>query len=481
METKTPSQPEFWDVAVAGLFLIAMVSFQVLICDSTALFHRGYWLDEYFTFLLASDSHPSHMVTALRHGLDGMPPYYYALAHAAQMLIGGDPIAAYRICSLGFICLGLIALYAALRYVMSPVPALAAVLAFWAHPRLMALVFEGRPYMLWLAGVALCAWAIRIRGRPGMIFLFLASAFTCAMHYFGIVTVYLLFCGELFAGPGNLRRRLWRIAPGVIGSFSIAPFVPLLIEQTRVFKPGWEEPLSLSVAGNLIQQVFYSLPLVLIAVCWAVGRLQGRKMIERQSLARLAGLLSFCFLPAIFFAGSMLGSAFTIDRYYTATTLGIAAIFGIMLAESHRQITLTLAGIFFVISTLNMRSKAVDMQQDTQRYDQIAAAAESPGADYTLLFLSRRFSYEMWFLHPELRGRIVIMDLGGIPLPAEAAFEQRMQRNTQNDYDLPPLRNVQAMAGVKFKFVGNEAAFDAVRRYVPLTLVDPAQGLYEWR
>jgi len=83
-------------VALA-VFGVAMV----YLTDSTIMFTRRFWLDEYLTSLIVRDPSISHSIAAVKSGVDTNPPTYHLLLRAFYAVVvvscGGPPTAVRRV------------------------------------------------------------------------------------------------------------------------------------------------------------------------------------------------------------------------------------------------------------------------------------------------------------------------------------------------------------------------------------------------
>jgi hypothetical protein len=230
--------------ALLGLTLIG----QIAIAHPRTEFKTEYWFDEYLTYVIASDPSPQHATMALRAGVDGMPPLYYSVLRTTQWITGGDPQTVYRACSTAAMWIALVAIYATLRSALSVVVSAAAVLVFWSQPLITTYAIEGRPYAMLVAGIALLAWGLRMRGWPSVVMVMLAAAFTCSIHYLGIISVSLALAGELILGPDAIATRLRRIVPGIIGMAALLPILPMMLDIGSIaqrLEQGSHKPLVL--------------------------------------------------------------------------------------------------------------------------------------------------------------------------------------------------------------------------------------------
>ena len=118
---------------------------------------QRFWYDELLT-LQVSALHPDTLWKALRAGVDGMPPGYYAIVKLARML-PLDPHVTLRVPSIACYLLTLIGVYCFARKRLAVLPAAVAVLLLSLSP-FRAFALEARSYALLVGFVAisLCLW-----------------------------------------------------------------------------------------------------------------------------------------------------------------------------------------------------------------------------------------------------------------------------------------------------------------------------------
>lgn len=476
--TSTHRSAGFKEIGVAALLLAAMLAAQILAGHPHAQYHEGYWLDEYFTYLIANDPSWHHAMEILRTGIDGTPPLYHAIVRLAHDLIGGEPIAAYRMCSTLAMWFALLCVYGVLRHGVSSGAAALAVVATWAHPMVARYAFEARSYSFWFAGTAAAAWAIRSTHWSRPVWLFLAAVFTCSVHYLGIVGLYFVLMGEVIVGPGKLSQRLLRILPAILGSAVLLFWLPLMRTQYRGMGATWIEPMHLVAAAHLLEQIFYAPMLMILLIGWGIDRYISKSSTTAALMPPLGGLFALVFIPLFFFVYSIVGEPLLVDRYFILTVLGLSAVVAALMSEIGRGVRRFLLVIFLILSTLIVRWHGSIDAGLTFYENGLAANAERLGNNALLLFPTRHDLFELWFQHPELRGRLAMIDLTGIDLPRDIAFEQRTHRATWKMADLPPIIDIRQMPGVPFQFLGEPSLLQKIGQKIPLEAVDPQWQVY---
>jgi hypothetical protein len=473
------------EVGVAAVAVAVLLVVELVASHPRAAFTSGFWLDEYFTYLIATDPSPSHALEGLRSGIDATPPVYHALlAVVRRALPGVDARACFRGCSVVGMGLTLLALYAGLRAGFSRLPAATAVLAFIAHPLALRYTLEARSYSMLLAGIAGLAWGLRVPGWPGIALRVASAAVACSVQYLGIIPVAGVLTAELLFGPGAFRTRLRRILPGPLGACALIPLLPLLLHQKQTFGESWVDPFSPRNLVYVLAELFYPLPLLAVLVAWWASRLLGhRPFTPPERLRAIVPLAALIGVPAVIAAYSAVGDSLLVDRYMFATLLAIPALLASAIAETDRRLTTVVALGCLGLSVLLMRANVQRMEIEEQWFQRAADLARQPGADYALVFDSRHEAYPTWFAAPDLRARIGFLDLSTVD-PATlypiVRYEQRLHRQTAHVYDLPPTWDLATLrAKGRFRFLGNPMSLAALRRVLPLREVDPDLHIFE--
>lgn len=463
---------------VVALLLIA----QIIIANPHTEYYRGYWLDEYFTWVIASDPNPVHALYAMRHGMGGMPPLFYSLAHLAHRLIGGPPIAAYRIFSTVAMWIALLAMYATLRHAAGRLTSAVAVLVVWTHPLMARYAFEARPYAMMFAGAACLAWGLRLRGWIGIVMTFLAAVFTCTIHYLGLIPVAGMLLAELIFGPDTTADRIKRIIPGAIGACAFIPGIPLMLQQHRSTGAGWVQPISAHSTVQLLDELFFPLPLLAVLFFWWANRLLGipHDPVERTKLRRLVPMFAMFFVPAIAIGYSMTRQSMMVDRYMLVTLIAIPALVILPLAETSTALKTVLLILFLFGSTIIVRWNAVRLAGSQAYFDAIAQQAK--GNHYPLIFDLRNDALPVWFQHPELHSRIAQIDLspsGSAPLPRLLNYAHHTDGETQQLYDFPPMWNVSTIAKHGPFIAEFNYCMPEIQKLTPLQVLDQRRDIYK--
>ena len=324
------------ELALVGLALAALTALVAFLTDATILFTRPFWVDEWFTVLVAGRDTPAAVLSDLARGADGGAGLFHLLVwglHAAGMPLA--PIAL-RLLSLLCVLAALWLLYALLRRRVGINAAVGAVLAVGSHPLVVAHAYEARFYGPWLLCAVLYAWSLersfgggtRARTVQG-----LAAALLCGVHFYGVITLVLMIAGVIVArGFSRLRESLRGLAPSAAGFVVVIAIAPLALGQRRAYSVhSWIPDFSMGQAGVLAREFWLAtLPVLLVlgvAVAWIVRRGRnaqpGLTTVARATFldSGIAALAALALMPVALAAVSLAGQPSMLSRYAITAAL----------------------------------------------------------------------------------------------------------------------------------------------------------------
>lgn len=317
---------------------------------------RLLWQDEFLSFYSDSVSSAAQVVSVQLHSPISLdPPTYHLLSHFFMTMIGRNAIALRLPALLGFLLMEL-AIYALVRRLAS---ARAAVVAM-SLPLVTASFrysVEGRPYglLLGLYGLALLCWylaqgsAAAPERRPNRIWalvgLSLSIALAITSHYFGILILVPVACGEI-ARTFERRRLDWAMIAAIAAGFAA---VLLILPFRHALQPYRSHYYISGVGIHDISQgyrelfVMYGqwpmlaqrLTVIALVVCVLVLVWTGR----RRFLSRPAGepaslwvaLLAFVALPFFSFLFGRFVTHTMEVRYVAATIIPFVVVAALVL------------------------------------------------------------------------------------------------------------------------------------------------------
>lgn len=330
--------------AVALVWLVVFLgSLAVLVLGTLGrATNKALWHDEIFTLYIARQPAIADIWRSLEAGVDLNPPLYHVAVHGAVALLGPTALATRLPALLGFVVASA-SLYAfARRHAEPPVALFAALVPSLTGAYMYA--YEGRPYglVLGFAALALLCWQRRDGGSrrwaaPTLCGVAVAAA--AYTHYYGILLLVPLACGEL--ARVVIRRRIdWPMWVALGGAAaSVIGVLPLVSGARRFAATFWSRPSASDLIG-FYDLLLEPLSLVLLAAASILTVLtHGAPRTGRESswLPQTAGgwnlpvdemiaALALLAIPAIgYLLGVLVTGAFH-ERYVLYAVLGFAVL-----------------------------------------------------------------------------------------------------------------------------------------------------------
>jgi hypothetical protein len=399
------------------LLLIVLIAVQLGLAGGFSLFWRHLWLDEMYTQRLVADPDLSHMLVALRGGVETHPPTFYLIVRGSTGLMGNAGETTLRGFALLAVVVGLIGVYLTLRLTYPPLVALAAVLALWSHPLVQRYAFEARTYGIWVAAVAWFAYglaAARFAGpRPAiLVLLAITSVLLCTLHYFGIIALALMLGAHLWW----LRSFRWPVllaaAAGPVALLACTPF--LLGQRGAVTVATWVKTPDLGDVGRFLLSVLMPRNLLLVplvAGCWWLFR--GRRMPppgSQPDLTVVIGLASLAMLPLVLIVFSVTVQSALVDRYALPATAALAGIAALLLAPVSRPWLIALGALLAISTTLNLHDLAEEYRARDRKTDALIAAIRRETDGGVVVFEEPHELHPVCRYGPDLAGRCFLLD-----------------------------------------------------------------------
>jgi hypothetical protein len=396
------------ELAAIALALVALTALVLRVANGGILFHRPFWVDEWFTVLTVSERSPSAVIANLRHGADGGASLFHLIVWGLGALIGSVTPVALRALSLVFVWATLWLVYATLRRRFGPDASIVGLLAVGSHGLVIAHQFEGRFYALWLLCCALFAWSLPTGGvvsRPRRVRLAVASVLLVTSHWYGVFSLGLMSAAAVVVHGGDWRvalRSLWPALAGIVVFLAILPLAAG--QRDAVSVDTWIPAFTVGQLGGLASTFWtHRVPLsavAVIAAVWMFRRVLGAR-VELPELARgtfsdpgIAALLSLAAMPLVLTVLSIAGQPSMISRYAMPAALawGPLMAFAVTLMGRWpaRAIAVVLVGFWFVGVTREAGRKRAFATGIAQERHTVVEAARS---GLPLVFQSQHTMY----------------------------------------------------------------------------------------
>ncbi len=421
---------EVWPPVVVVLFPVLVVS----LAGGWHLLSHPFWLDELFTYHLATSRSLPALFRALAAGVDMNPPALHLLLRYVAPLAGGAGPTGYRVVTFCLVVVATLFIYGTLRPGFGRLPAAAGALVLWGSPMVASQAFEARFYPLWLAALA---GFIYFRSRQGPaggrwyveVAVAASAVVVCTTHYFGIISLALVVAGDAAVGRRRLGEVFRRNLSALAGPVALACCLPLLVSQreatpvaTWLLEPTWAD-VRLGFQQFLMtpgqQAAFWLWPAVAV---YGVGRWSS----VREALGALGshgGLLATgLMLPAIFVFSFLVQPA-QMGRYAIVAFLAAAPL--VAAARSRATISVAVAvkllptslrlvavaGLFVGALTAHWTIRSFHDGQSAALNTALLQLDAAAGAyDGPILFGGWAGLMALQYERPGLAGRFVLLD-----------------------------------------------------------------------
>lgn len=320
-----------------GALLFAIAVFFALACAMAEI--RLFWYDEIFTRQVVKLGSWSRMVTALRHGIDLQPSFFYWLTGWTRP-IGGEEIG-FRLPAICGFTFTTFALYKIARRWFPPGYAIATALL----PSILffpAMGMDARPYgfVIGCAALALLSWTFRDRrpnlGRAGYLAGVVGAA---ATHYYAFLIAVPFGAASAWTLWRKRRVDWWTVAGCGCAVLPNLLALPLIRAEVAIYKhgawnrPGWRVMMYGAYGWSL--ELLGSMLVVILVVLWKETKpASPEPSPPGESLACWAG---FTLIPFLAVAIAKATSGLYTLRYYSMYSLGFSLLLTFLIARSVRR------------------------------------------------------------------------------------------------------------------------------------------------
>jgi len=337
---------------------LAVLAIYSIIRNLAAAYAAPLWFDEILTWTVSSQGSWARIIKALMEGVDGQPPLYYVIEHAAMKLIHGRELGLRLPSVFAFPCTLICVFLFARRRGGDLAGFLSAAFLFftsifrWYAP-------EARPYGLLVACIAVALLSYqRISNRSYAITMAGTLGLAQALHHYAFFSVIPFVLAEavyLFCG-GKFRWWTW--------TAMACPLIPIALEWPIIsnFKSiyavnFWSHYGFRDLPATYGSFIFNSVTLGVGTAALCVGvvivfyfRKQNSDRTNTDADLRSEGalLLFLLLLPFLTLLGTQALHGRMVARYVLATVLALAILIGLVSSASKPLLVLVLAtlGVF---------------------------------------------------------------------------------------------------------------------------------------
>jgi uncharacterized membrane protein len=350
------SRLEFLSLVTAALLAAFYLATSIYIGSQ-----RVFWFDELFTIHIARLADLKTMWTALSHGADSQPPFYYMLVRFFGLLFGSSEAAARLPSALGMTA-GLLVIFDCVRRLADGPHGLIAMAAATCS-LLPYYGYEARPYGIYflLAALALWVWlCLRHNEKLAALLFGMVMCAGVTMHYYFILCLVPYTIWDLFFGKrGQLASR--KLIAGYAGAaVSFALLSPLILAFSHNFATGfWNRP-SISALRGIFPQLYPDglSMLVVIAIFIVLADSNTEKMdLPPMEQGEALGWLFLCIPLAGFVVAELKSNAFY-GRYFIGVLPGVAVAFALWTWRHFRNALRLSLGVFLILALWGAATQA---------------------------------------------------------------------------------------------------------------------------
>ena len=362
-ESKSAIAINQWSFLIAGLLAAFYLGTSIYIASQ-----RLFWFDELFTVHIARLPSWLTIWTALGHGVDSFPPFYYMLVRAFGAMFGDSEVVARLPCTLAM-TVGLLLTFDCARRLTDGLHGLIA-LAVLPCSFLLYYGYEARSYGIYFmfAALALWIWCCTSVDKKSSAVLFGAALLLgVTMHYYAVMCLVPFVLWELISWePG--RRPSPKLIAGVVGVVLPAALLsPLILSFSSKFSSGfWNRP-SFSELRAIFPQLFPdALLLLALIVIWIVLVRNGDKgeVVEPARSEESIGWLFLC-IPLVGFVLAEVKTNAYFSRYFMCVLPGVAVAFACLLWRNFRNSYRLSLGIFLLLAGWGIAKQLEVVQHPT--------------------------------------------------------------------------------------------------------------------
>ena len=405
------------------------------------LLDRQMWMDEVHTWLIVSDPDLGHAMNALSHGADYNPPMYYLLLRGFTS-ITGVTAASMRAFSLLSMCIGLGCIAAILRRRVSAKAAMCGAAAIAIQPLIIQQATEARFYSVWFALVAAFCLAksssSRTLGR--LLTQSVLAAMICTVHYFGVISLGLVFlvdAANAWRNRNEEQRRaalFLRFTPYAAGVLALLGCLGFYFGQRAALsEPTWISAPTLPKVKGFLTEFLPVIPLALAAFGWLLSGGLAKQVQATEPEEPAAAepttpwnlLLAGIGMPITLIVFSYVVQPALVARYAIVAMLAWGPLIAALLRRAESRFAFTFLAVCLILGVDNIRDltwmhEGIQAERDrlTQvlqersapvifedRIDHYPAAMSNPSSDWFMIDFEQRPSVK-----PALR--IVQRDAG---------------------------------------------------------------------
>lgn len=333
---------------VAALLVVFYLATSVYIAA-----HRLFWFDEFFTVRVAQLPAWTMIWTALGHAADSLPPFYYILVRAFEMLSGRGEIVA-RMPSALAMAAGLLLTFDCARRMTDGLHGLIA-LSVLTCSFLPYYGYEARSYAIYFmfAALGFWVWTRTSATLRAAIFFGAVLCLGVTMHYYAVMCLAPYALWEVWCWK-PWRRLSAKLIAGTAGVVVPAALLsPLILSFSRKFSSGyWNRP-SIAELRAIFPQLFPDalLLLALIAVWIVLSRTDEKDdAVPAMGAGEAIGWLFLC-IPLAGFVLAEFGTKAFFSRYFICVLPGVAVAFACSLWRNFQSNYRVALGVFLLLAT----------------------------------------------------------------------------------------------------------------------------------
>ena len=406
------------NLTATAILLLAIATFSV------SEWRRPMWEDELFTYYIAIQPTAKEGIQATLEGCDNAPPLY---ALIARPLLGvlPNPAFALRLPSiLGCILMGACVFVISRRRV-SPVYAIAAMLAVLFSSSANGL--DARPYGMTLgcASVALLAWQSAAEGRRRTLalpVLALSLMSAIALQYYSVFLLVPLGCGELARWWKVRKIDFWVLAILISCPLVLIPHRNLMQAGLKVTAYFWSRaslPQAVATEWTFVWKTVTGLVVAFTAnLIWnRLFRVSPNYLVRdwtppRPPLHEICACVTLAALPVLIVSAAMFTTHTFVDRYAYPALIGLNLLLIVLLARLNNEnkmtgVCLVLAFIALFGAVYGRRAIQPERLQKVEVVSVRRMLDSVPAEPVPIVVAQRQAFIELWYYYPKLRSRLV--------------------------------------------------------------------------
>jgi hypothetical protein len=385
---------------------------------------RPMWEDELFTYYIATQSTAREAIQATLEGCDNAPPLYALITRPLLNLLP-TPAFALRLPSVfGSLLMGA-CVFSLSRRRVSPVYAIAAMLAALVSSSASGL--DARPYGLTLgcAALALLAWQSAAEGRRrtlALSVLYLGLTSAIALQYYSVFLLVPLACGELVRWWKFRKFDFWVLAILICCPLVLIPHRTLMLAGLKVTTYFWSRASWLQALTTEWEFAWKAVVGLVIAFTayyfwnrWARtfhAHSVNDCVLPSPPFHETIACVTLAALPILIVSAAMMSTHIFVDRYANPALIGLNILLVVLVARMTGESKLM--GVCLVLAFLTLFAAVYGrraIQAHRMRKIEVAQVdlmlETVPARPIPIVVAQREAFIELWYYHPELRPRLV--------------------------------------------------------------------------